>query len=138
MGARVGSGVYFNAFHSLRHVVRVAEFSPTQAMVRQKGGRVAAAFTALALVFMAAFAAWDLYGPAATTAIAAAAREGYSGSSDSLVRFGLRVFFVGIHALTTPHMVLVELLARAEAARGAIKARSVFAMASLSEGQKRV
>jgi len=64
---------------------------------------IAIVFTALALMFMVAFAVCDM-----------------TASSAAFVPLALRVFFVSNHALTTPHMILVEFLAFAE--RAGVKA----------------
>merc|ERR1712045_944288 len=93
--------VYFIAFHSLRHFIRVASFTP-QAMT-EKGRCIAIVGAALALMFMVAFAVCDITTP-----------------SGAFVPLVLRVFFVSNHALTTPHMILVEFLAFAE--RAGVKA----------------
>lgn len=100
----VAFGVYFNGIHSVRHVLRVLDFSVVRRQQQQHQG--AALNDTMPLVWAAVFYTIPVL-------IAAAAIVGGSSifRGEVLLSFVthnvLRVIFIGLSALTTPHVVLV-------------------------------
>ena len=95
----IAFAVYFNAFHSLRHIIRVTRFSPQ--LVAKRGATVAAVFTLVCVVPIFCIIRWN--GHADSPAGAAAPSRGD-------ISFWLRAAFIGLSVVTTPHMFLVGLL----------------------------
>jgi len=89
----VAFAIYFNAFHSLRHIIRVAKFSPQ--LVAARGRSVAVVFTMLAVVPILVISTWS----------GKSVSSGVAWLEDSV-----RLLFMALSVLTTPHMVVVTLL----------------------------
>lgn len=99
-------GVYFNVFHSLRHIIRVAEFAPR--LVASRGKTIALLFTLLAVVPMLGLGVW----------------RGVTIEGEAAGQWAaqwLRVVFMGLSVLTTPHMVLVGMLRLKEQLRSKVR-----------------
>ena len=103
--------VYFNFFHSARHLLRLAHEAGSRpgaqhGLWRHKG-KVAGLAVVCAVLLALAAATWDRW----TKAPAPAPASGGDSDSDSdeLAWAGmvLRVVFVGLSCLTTPHMLLI-------------------------------
>ena len=90
----VAFAIYFNFFHSLRHIMRVAEFAPET--VAKRGKAVAALFTLLATLPMVAVALWNA--------------EEFGAVGVAWIENSIKMIFIGLSVLTTPHMVLVGAL----------------------------
>ena len=89
----VAFGIYFNFFHSLRHIVRVGEFAPE--MVEKHGRKVALLFTLLAITPMLVVVFWNTNNMTLTLV---------------WIEKSVKIIFMGLSILTTPHMILVGAL----------------------------
>ena len=91
----IAFSIYFNFFHSLRHIVRVGEFAPK--VVNRHGKKVAFLFTLLAIAPMVVVFFWNTKNVNAEL---------------TLVRIeeSVKIVFMGLSMLTTPHMILVGAL----------------------------
>jgi Brp/Blh family beta-carotene 15,15'-monooxygenase len=81
--------IYFNLFHSLRHMIRVAEYSYTR--IINRGKPIMLLFTLLTIL------------PLLVTSHIMSLNEDF-------IEKNLKLIFIGLSVLTTPHMVIVNLL----------------------------